>query len=102
MDTRRRHLLMASPLALAALAALPGDAQSTATGTGAPLFFDVRSYGASGTGQRLDTPAVNAAIEAAAAAGGGTVVFPAGTFLCFSIHLRSNVHLYLSQGAVLL
>ena len=102
MDNRRRNLLKASPLALAALASRPGNAQPAETATGTPLFFDVRSFGASGTGQRLDTPAVNAAIEAAAAAGGGTVVFPAGTFLCFSIRLRSRVHLYLSQGATLL
>ncbi len=102
MDNRRRNLLKASPLALAALAARTGNAQPAETATGTPLIFDVRSFGASGTGQRLDTQAVNAAIEAAAAAGGGTVVLPAGTFLCFSIRLRSHVHLYLSQGATLL
>ncbi len=102
MDNRRRNLLKASPLVLAALASRPGNAQPAETPAGTPLFFDVRSFGASGTGQRLDTQAVNAAIEAAAAAGGGTVVFPAGTFLCFSIRLRSHVHLYLSQGAILL
>ena len=38
----------------------------------------------------------------AAAAGGGTVHFPAGTYLCFSIHLKSNIALYLDQGATIL
>ena len=65
------------------------------------MWFDVRDYGATGSKKQLDTPGVNAAIEGAAAAGGGTVVFPAGIYLCFSIHLRSNVHLYLSQGCVI-
>ncbi len=108
MNNQRRDLLKLSPFALAAL--LPGV---TATGMAAaqiaapvpgasPMFFDVRTFGATGSGRSLDTPGVNAAIDAAAKAGGGTVVFPAGTYLCFSIRLKSNVHLYLSQGAVIL
>jgi polygalacturonase len=64
--------------------------------------FDVRAFGAKGDGKALDTPAVNSAIDAAAAAGGGTVRFPAGTYRCFSIHLKSNVALYLDQGATIL
>jgi polygalacturonase len=64
--------------------------------------FDVRKYGAMGDGKAIDTPAVNKAIEAAAAAGGGTVLFPAGTYACFSIRLKSNVALYLDQGATIL
>ncbi len=103
MDEQRRDLLRLSPFALAAFASQSAAAQTSHPQTStSPLFFDVRGYGAVGTGKRLDTPAVNAAIDAAAAAGGGTVVFPAGTYLCFSIHLRSNVHLYLSQGATIL
>jgi polygalacturonase len=64
--------------------------------------FDVRSYGAKGDGQALDSPSINKAIDAAAAAGGGTVRFPAGTYRSFSIRLRSNVSLYLDQGATIL
>jgi len=64
--------------------------------------FDVRQYGATGDGKTLDTDAINKAIEAAAAAGGGTVHFPAGTYLSFSIRLKSNIALYLDQGATLL
>jgi polygalacturonase len=100
---QRRDLLKLSPLALASIPSWSTQAQtSDARIAGSPpSFFDVRSFGATGTGKQLDTPAVNMAIEAAAAAGGGMVIFPAGTYLCFSIRLRSNVHLFLSQGALI-
>jgi polygalacturonase len=61
--------------------------------------FDIRSFGAVGDGKALDTPAVNAAINAAAGAGGGTVRIPAGTYLCHSVRLKSFVALYLEPGA---
>jgi polygalacturonase len=63
--------------------------------------FDVRAYGAKGDGVTLDTTAINSAIEAAAAAGGGTVHFPAGSYLSFSVRLKSNITLYLDSGATL-
>jgi polygalacturonase len=103
MNSQRRELLKFSPLALAAFA--PGVLEAQLRGgapAASPMFFDVRTYGATGSGKALDTPGVNAAIDAASKAGGGTVVFAAGTYLCFSIRLKSNVHLYLSQGAVIL
>lgn len=64
--------------------------------------LSVRTFGATGDGRSLDTPAINKAIEAAAAAGGGTVHFPAGTYLCYSIHLKSSVALYMDAGATIL
>src|ERR1051325_3987365 len=64
--------------------------------------YDVRAFGARGDGKTLDTASINKAIDAAAAAGGGTVRFPAGTYLSFSIHLKSNIALYLDQGATIL
>src|SRR5947208_7142523 len=63
--------------------------------------YDVRTFGAKGDSKTLDTPAINKAIDAAAAAGGGTVIFPAGDYLSVSIHLKSNVALYLDQGATI-
>ena len=69
---------------------------------GSAGVFDVRSYGAKGDGRALDSPAINKAIDAAAASGGGTVRFPAGTYRSFSIRLKSNVSLYLDQGSVIL
>lgn len=102
MNPARRDLLRFSPLALAAFVPSLSSAQATGATQSSSLFFDVRAYGATGGGKQLDTPGINAAIEAASNAGGGTVVFPAGTFLTFSIRLKSNVHLYLSQGAIIL
>jgi len=61
--------------------------------------FDLKAFGAAGDGKTLDTAAVNKAIEATAGAGGGTVRFPAGSYLCYSIRLKSNVALYLCHGA---
>ena len=53
-------------------------------------------------GKAVDTPAVNRAIAAAAAAGGGTVQFPAGTYACHSTRLKSFVTLYAEPGAIIL
>src|SRR5665213_1481857 len=63
--------------------------------------FDVTAFGAKADGKTPDRDAINKAIEAAAAAGGGTVTFPPGTYLTGSIHLRSNITLQLERGAVL-
>ena len=101
MNQQRRDLLRLSSLALITSHS-EGIPMRGVGSLSTPMFFDVRAFGASGSGKQLDTPAVNAAIEAAAAAGGGTVVFPAGTYLCFSIRLRSHVHLFLSSGAVIM
>jgi polygalacturonase len=63
--------------------------------------YDVRAFGAKGDGKTLDTPAINKAIASAASKGGGTVRFPAGTYLSVSIHLKSNISLYVDQGATI-
>jgi polygalacturonase len=68
----------------------------------AAFIYDVRTFGAKGDGRTLDTPAINKAIEAAAAAGGGTVNFAAGSYLSVSIRLRSNITLQLNPGATIL
>ena len=65
-------------------------------------YFNVRDYGAVGDGKNLDSPAIDKAIDAAAAAGGGTVFVPAGTYLSGSIHLKSNLHLLIGAGATIL
>ena len=102
----RREILRMSALGLGAVvgSALPqahAASHSSAPPAG-PGLFDIRAWGAVGDGKVVDSPAINKAIEAAAAAGGGTVVFPPGTWLSFSIRLKSHVGLYLSQGATLL
>jgi len=63
--------------------------------------FKVTNYGAKGDGKTKDTGAVQSAIDSCATQGGGTVLFPAGTYLCGSIHLKNNVALFLDHGAVL-
>ena len=64
--------------------------------------YNVRTFGAKGDGKQLDSDAINKAIEQAAAAGGGTVFFPAGNYLSTSIRLQSNIALYLDQGATII
>nr|WP_167455366.1 glycoside hydrolase family 28 protein [Amycolatopsis kentuckyensis] len=64
-------------------------------------FFDVTKFGARGDGRTIDTAAINRAIDAAATRG-GTVYFPAGTYASYSIHLKSNIELYLGANATIL
>ena len=64
-------------------------------------LYNVRAFGAKGDGKALDSPAINKAIDVAAAAGGGTVFIPAGTYRSFSIRLKSNITLYFDQGSTL-
>jgi polygalacturonase len=104
----RRDLLKLSGLGLASAAAVTMPAWASAKSaapapvSGTPGVLDVHAFGATGDGKTLDTAAINKAIETASAAGGGTVVFPAGSYLCFSIHLKSHVELYLAQGAIII
>ena len=64
--------------------------------------YNVKDFGAKGDGATLDTDAINNAIEAASAQGGGTVFFPSGVYPSFSIRLKSNIRLYLDLGCTLL
>lgn len=114
LSNPRRHFLRTGSLGLAAaIPALtssafaeqlhhPEEHPNRSGFTGTSGIFDVRNFGATGDGKTLDTAAINRAIDQAAASGGGTVLFPAGSFLTFSIHLKSNVHLHLMQGATIL
>ncbi len=56
-------------------------------------WYNVRSYGAKGDGTTVDSAAIQAAINAASAAGGGTVYLPAATYVCGGVYLASNVTL---------
>ncbi len=66
------------------------------------MRYDITDFGAVADGVTLNSAAIQAAIDACHAAGGGTVVVPAGTFKTGTIYLESNVELHLSHGAVLL
>jgi polygalacturonase len=76
--------------------------QTNAAPEAAITFYNVKDYGAKGDGTTLDTKTINATIEAAVAAGGGTVYFPAGNYLTGSIRLKSNITLFIDQGATII
>lgn len=65
--------------------------------------FNVTGYGAKGNGVTDDAKAIQRAIDACSASGGGSVVFPSGkTFMAGPLHLKSNVDLHLQSNSVLL
>ena len=76
------------------LVCVAAPAVTRATGT-----WNVRDHGAAGDGTSNDTTALNKAVEACAAGGGGVVHFPPGKYLTATVHLKSNVTLHLSAGA---
>ena len=96
MLSRRRMVTMGA-LGAALPLVTAGTANADPAVARPDLVFDVTRYGARGNGTTIDSDAINRAIDAAAAAGGGTVYFPAGTYASYSIHLRSNVELFLSD-----
>ena len=63
--------------------------------------YNILSYGAKSDTTVLSTQALQQAIDACHEAGGGRVVIPAGHYKTGTIILKSNVHLYLEQGATL-
>jgi len=87
---RRTHWI--APLVVAAM---------TTAHAQQPGRYDVSRFGAVGDGRAIDTDAINKAIDAAVASGGGTVVFHTGTFLSGSIHLKSHVALFIDHGAAI-
>lgn len=94
---RRREIRYQSMrIARAALFALLAQAAISRA-----AIFDVRTFGAKGDGKTLDSAGINKAIEAAAAAGGGTVEIGPGTYVTGSIRLSSNITLHLERGAIL-
>jgi polygalacturonase len=62
---------------------------------------NIRDFGAVGDGQTLNTTYIQKAIDQCAEKGGGRVYVPAGTFISGTIHLRTNVNLYLESGATI-
>src|SRR5437773_8280985 len=66
-----------------------------------PPYFNILDYGARNDGSARATDAIRKAIQAAKAAGGGTVYIPAGTYVTGPIELVSNMTLYVDAGATL-
>jgi polygalacturonase len=92
MNVRVVLTVAAAALAAVALTQVPAHAAGT---------FNVRDFGAKGNGSTLDDDAIDRAVTAANAAGGGTVLFPSGTYQSRTIHLKSNVTLQLDTGATI-
>lgn len=63
-------------------------------------YMDIRNFGARAGGSPC-TDAIQAAVAACAAQGGGTVYVPAGDFLTGPLTLASHTTLYLESGATL-
>ena len=95
LELPRRKILAGAGLALLPL-------YGARAGTPPPDAFDIRRYGAKGTGTVLDTQAIQRAIDAASAAGGGTVYLPKGRYLSFTLQLKSRITLLFGSGAVLI
>jgi polygalacturonase len=66
-----------------------------------PHVFDVTQFGAVGDGKTASSEALQRAIDACGAAGGGCVLVPAGTYVTGALTLRSRVELHLTAGATL-
>ena len=84
--SRRRQLLYVLLLSSHAWAAGP--------------VFNILDYGARNDGAAHATDAIRSAIQAAKAAGGGTVYIPAGKYISGPIELVSNLVLHLEAGAI--
>lgn len=94
-----KHAVMA--LALAAALSLTAGCRPAAPvkPDTAALVFNVKDFGATGIKDDLAQEAIQKAVDACAAAGGGTVLVPPGDYTSGTIHLRSRVRLYLEGGA---
>ncbi len=68
-----------------------------------PVFpervVNIRNFGAVGDGKTKNTEAFAKAIENCVGAGGGRVLVPEGKWYTGPIHLKSNIELYLAEGA---
>ena len=64
--------------------------------------FNVTNFGAVGNGKTMNTAAIQKTIDTASAAGGGTVLVPAGKFLTGPFTLASSINLHLARDAFIL
>lgn len=93
-------LLAFTASAIAAENAAPAN---TTAGSTAPkhALFNVRDFGAIGDGKAKDTAALQKALDACAADGGGTVLVPSGIYLTGSLQLKSHTTLSIENKASL-
>lgn len=91
-------------LAVMAMGSVSGRAQEGAPKTSqmTSSTYDVRTFGAVGDGQTLNTKALQSAIDGCNGAGGGVVLVTGGRYVTGTLYLKSNVCLRVESGAVLL
>lgn len=66
------------------------------------MIFNIKDYGAAEDGVTLSTAAVQMAVDACAEAGGGTVLFPEGTYVIATVFMKSNVTIEIPKGTTVL
>jgi hypothetical protein len=93
----RAELVLPLLLGFALLAPAPGWAGSVA----GLAVFNVKDYGATGRKDQDARPAIQQALDACAAAGGGMVYLPPGQYTSGTLRLRSHVRFHLEAGATL-
>lgn len=100
----RLRFLLRSLFAIGLLFGFMASGSAT-TGPAAPAIparvFEAAHFGALGDGSTDDTAALQAAIDAAASAGGGVVVVPRGVFVSGPLKLKSKIEVRLTSGATL-
>lgn len=64
--------------------------------------YNVKDFGVIGNGINLNTNKLQTLIDKLSAGQGGKIIFSKGNYLTGSLQLKSNVHLYLEEGAILL
>lgn len=101
MRTRLNFFLRSGYFSSTLMLATGLHAAENESSTRAPHAFNITDFGGKGDGATLNTRAINEAIEACTAVGGGQVLIPPGRFLSGTIHLRSHLTLFLAAGATL-
>ena len=63
--------------------------------------MDIKNFGITGDGKEDNTEKINEAIEYLGQIGGGTLLFSDGIYSVRTVHLKSNVYLYIDKGAII-
>ena len=107
-NAKKRYSIGCMMLLSAVFVALTGILAHNSTAYAWPvpsttvLVCNVKTFGAVGNGKLKDTLAIQNAINTCANQGGGSVLFPPGTYLSAPLFLKSNITLQVSKGATLI
>ena len=63
--------------------------------------LDVKSFGVKGDGKQDDTEGINTAIASLNEMGGGSLLFSTGIYNVRTVHLKSNVYLFIASDATI-